>query len=388
VLLWIVCGVLTVGVVLALTAPLAGKPQSSDTPQGDGPSDIDVYRDQLREVEADVSRGLIGKSESEAARTEIARRLLASAAAARTAGDSSSAQPSNPAHAAATHRWFFAIAVVVPMIALSIYLTRGSPALPGRPAAERTSSPVDAGSQIAELVARAEAQLRANPSDGEGWDVIAPVYLRLGRFREAADAFRRAIDILGPTTNRLAGFAEATVLANDGVVTEPARKAYAQVLEQEPRRTEARFGLAMAMEQDGELAKAAEAYRGLLADAPSDAPWRRFVQERLDAVTARLSGGDAPRGPGPRPEDAAALAKLPEGERRQAVVGMVEGLAARLKSDGSDIEGWKKLIRSWTVLGERGKAEAAWREARRALAASNAGLEAIDAFAGSLGLER
>lgn len=387
-LLWIVCGVLTVGVVLALTAPLADKPQPKDAPQGDGPSDVDVYRDQLREVEADVSRGLIGESEAEAARTEIARRLLASASATQTANDASAAQASSPAQASATHRWFYAIAVAVPMVALSIYLARGSPMLPGLPAGERMSRSFDAGSQIAELVARAEAQLRANPSDGKGWDVIAPVYLRLGRFREAADASRRAIDILGPTTNRLAGFAEATVLANDGVVTEPARKAYSQVLEQEPRRFEARFGLAMAMEQDGEMAKAADAYRGLLADAPSDAPWRKFVQEQLDAVTAKLSGTATQQSQGPRTEDAAALAKLPDGEQRQAIVGMVQGLAARLKSDGSDIDGWKKLIRSWTVLGERQKAAAAWQEARRALAASKAGLEAIDAFAGSLGLER
>jgi cytochrome c-type biogenesis protein CcmH len=250
------------------------------------------------------------------------------------------------------------------------------------------SRPVDAGSQIAELVARAEAQLRANPADGRGWDIIAPVYLRLGRFREAAQAFQNSIDILGSTTNRLAGFAEATVLANDGVVTEPARKAYARVLEQEPQRFEARFGLAMAMEQDGELVKAADAYRGLLADAPPEVPWRSFVQERLAAVQSRLSGQPESQSSGPPNENAAAIAKLPEGERKQAIVGMVEGLAARLKADGSDIEGWQKLIRSWTVLGERQKAVAAWQDARRALAANTAGLAAIDSFAGSLGLER
>ena len=125
-----------------------------------------------------------------------------------------------------------------------------------------------------------------------------------------------------------------------------------------------------------------------MADAPSDVPWRKFVQERLEVATARLSGDSKPQAKGPRPEDAAALAKLPEGERRQAIVAMVQGLATKLKSDGSDVEGWKKLIRSWTVLGERQKAAAAWQEARRALAASKAGVEAIDAFAGSLGLER
>ena len=39
--------------------------------------DMQIYRDQLREVEADRSRGLLNDEEAEATRIEISRRLLA-----------------------------------------------------------------------------------------------------------------------------------------------------------------------------------------------------------------------------------------------------------------------------------------------------------------------
>ena len=48
--------------------------------------------------------------------------------------------------------------------------------------------------------------------------------------------------------------------------------------------------------------------------------------------------------------------------------GMVDGLAARLKQDGSDVDGWVKLVRSYKVLGEQDKAQTAISDAQRALA--------------------
>src|SRR5262249_30652947 len=140
---------------------------------------------------------------------------------------------------------------------------------------------------VEELVARVEARLRTNPGDGQGWDVIAPVYLRLERFRDAAEAFRRAIDLNGESPRRLSSLAESTVLANDGIVTGPARKADQRLLELEPGRMEARFGLALAKEQDGDFEEAEAAYRTLMEDAPEHAPWRQFITERLEAIAAR-----------------------------------------------------------------------------------------------------
>ncbi len=89
-----------------------------------------------------------------------------------------------------------------------------------------------------------EARLREDPDQGKGWEVIAPVYLKLGRFRDAANAYANAARLNGETVALLAGRAEAAMLASDGIVTEEARTAYEKILKLEPRRVEPRFWLA------------------------------------------------------------------------------------------------------------------------------------------------
>lgn len=385
-LFWFCAALLTVAVVLALTRSIVASARDAEGTQPRSAADVAVYREQLSEIESDKARGLISPAEAEAARIEIARRLLASAETGADPAATTSASkpiPSPPG----SERLFVIVAAAVPAIALGLYLSFGSPGLPGRPIAERLARAPAVGADVEELVARVEAQLRANPADGKGWDVIAPVYLRLERFRDAAEAYRRSLDLNGEAPRRLAGLAESTVLANDGIVSEVARKAYQRLLELEPGRMEARFGLALAMEQDGDLAEAAAAYRALLADTPPQAPWRQFVMERLETLAAKQgdAGGAPMRGPGPA--EAEAIAGLPEGQRREVILQMVEGLAKRLETDGKDLAGWQRLLRSWAILGEGGKAEAALDQARKALAGDDKSLSEINAFAKNLGLK-
>src|SRR5690606_8684079 len=108
-------------------------------------------------------------------------------------------------------------------------------------------------SNVGELIARVEERLRAHPEDGQGWDVIAPVYLRLQRYADAAHAFAEANRLQGESVRRLLGFAEATMLANNGIVTEPVRRATLRVLELDPDRIDVKVWLALAKEQDGDL---------------------------------------------------------------------------------------------------------------------------------------
>jgi cytochrome c-type biogenesis protein CcmH len=67
--------------------------------------------------------------------------------------------------------------------------------------------------------------------------------------------------------------------------------------------------------------------------------------------------------------------------------GMVARLAERLNRDGSDLEGWLRLVRSYMVLGDRDKALAAAGDARRALASEPDKLRQIDDLVKGLGLE-
>ena len=200
-LLWIACAVLTAAVLAVVLRPLLAAPAARNA--GEREADLAVYRDQLAEIEADHARGLINGAELEAARREVARRLLG------VAGDSGGSTVGTPVaatsggQAVALTPYF--VAGLVPLVAIGLYITLGSPSLPSQPftAANTSLEKTD----VAILVERVEARLQQNPNDGQGWDVIAPIYFKMKRYRDAADAYAQAGRLLGETVARLGGFA-------------------------------------------------------------------------------------------------------------------------------------------------------------------------------------
>lgn len=380
-LFWVLCAVLTAAVLYTVTRPLATRTVDGSADVGVS-SDVAVYRDQLSEIEADRLRGLLSDAEAEAARVEISRRLLAKAEAGRVA---STVEPRRSSKAAKVT--FISAAILVPALSLTFYLAVGSPGLPGQPHAARIAVPSERAT-IDSLVAKVEERLRAHPEDGQGWDVIAPVYLRQGRFTEAAQAYRHAIRLLGESPRRLDGLGEATVFASNGIVTEEARRTFARLAELEPAQPEPRFWLALAKEQDGDLAGALEGYRKLVADAPPNADWRQSVEQRIAELEQRMGAGATPEdGRGPAAEDIAAAEKLAPADRAAMIQQMVEGLAQRLEADGTDLAGWQRLLRAYTVLGQKDKANDALTKARKAFADDAPALAALDDLARRLGLD-
>ena len=375
-LLWLCFAFLTAAIVALLLRPLRG---ASGVAVAAADADLAVYRDQLRELEAERDRGLLIESELESARAEIARRLLK-----RAGGAESGAAPADETSSLTRARkTYTAIAALIPVVAVGVYLVEGSPHLPDQPMAARKV--VDVGqSQVGELIARVEERLRTHPEDGKGWDVIAPVYLRLQRYADAAHAFAEANRLEGENVRRLLGFAEATMLAENGIVTEPVRRATLRVLELEPDRTDVRVWLALGKEQDGDLKAAAAEYKDILDKAPADAAWREAVQERLVLVEKKLRGEPVDeKAPAAQPEapqqpQAPDIAKMSPAERDAFIAQMVEGLAARLKDNGKDLAGWLRLIRAYTVLGRAADAEAALASARQNFAGDSAALAEID----------
>ncbi len=178
------------------------------------------------------------------ARAEAARRLIA-------------ARSETPAQAAASpqlrNRLAAAvlIAVGVPAIAFPLYLLLGQPQMPDEPLASRDAAAHAAG-DIEAAVAGVEAHLIAKPDDGKGWAVLAPVYMRLERYEDAAHAYSEALRLLGEDPARRAAYGEALVAAAGGVVTDKAREAFAKAVAEQPGQPQARFYLALAAEQDGE----------------------------------------------------------------------------------------------------------------------------------------
>ncbi len=263
--------------------------------------------------------------------------------------------------------------MLLPLGAVALYLVLGTPSLPGQPLASRMA-PTDRS--IASLVAQVEAQLAKHPDDGRGWEVLAPVYMRLGRFDDAVRARRRALALNGASAERQAGLGEALVAAANGVVTAEAKAAFESAVALDGDNFKARFFLGVAAEQDGRRDQAAVIWRAMLARAPADAPWTDIVRDALARVT----------GSGPSEQQIAAAAKLGSEQRSVMIRGMVTRLAERLARDGSDLDGWLRLVRSYMVLGERDKALKAAGEARRAFAGKPDQLRRIDQLLEGLGL--
>ena len=382
-LLWAIFAVLTAVVLYALLRPLAGDNGGEGSRAA---FNATVYRDQLGEVRSDRERGLIGEGDAEAARIEIARRLLA-------------ADAETPAeHGSATHSPLRALAVALafglPLGALSLYLIYGSPRLPDQPLIARLQDPAS-DKNLEVLVARVEARLREHPEEGEGWEVIAPVYMGWRRYADAAEAYRQSIRLLGESPKRLASYGQALVLANNGVVTEDARKALERALVLDPKLIEPRLVLIIAKEQDGQLAAAIEDWRAMLASAPADAPWRKLAEQRLAEDEAKLAGRAVPAGPGaapgtapqgPSPDDVAAAQTMRPADRQSMIESMVQGLADRLEQKGDDLAGWLKLVRAYTVLDRKDDALKALEKAKAQFSGNGGALQQLDALAAELGL--
>jgi cytochrome c-type biogenesis protein CcmH len=366
--LWLLFALMTAAAVFAVLWPLSRR---AVQPRTGG--EVAVYRDQIDEIARDRATGLIGEAEAEAARVEVSRRLIAAADAAET--------DSAPKPGATGRRRVAAVAalIVVPAIAVALYLALGSPQLPGQPLASRVNTaPQDRS--LDGLVTQVEALLAKNPDDGRGWEVIAPVYLRVGRFDDAVKARRNALRINGATADREADLAEALLAAANGVITDEAKQGFERAIARDASHIKARYFLGIAAEQDGNRVDATKIWRAMLEGAPPMAPWVPLVRQALARV-------DSAPAPGPSAEDIAAAQKMAPQDQAAMVRGMVERLAQRLKQDGSDLDGWLRLVRAYTVLGETERAREAVVEARRAIGTDADKLRRLDELVRGLGLE-
>jgi cytochrome c-type biogenesis protein CcmH len=372
--LWIVFAAMTVAAILAVLWPLGRKAAAMRTG-----SDLLVYQDQLEEIGRDRSAGLIGEAEAEAARVEVSRRLLAAADAegAAQAPAAKTDRPQRRRRAAA-----LAALIVLPLVPLGLYLMLGSPSIPGQPAFARVKTPQGEQS-IESLIGQVEDHLAKSPNDGAGWEVIAPVYMRLGRSDDAVAAWRRALALNGDSAVRESDLGEALVAAANGVVTAEAKQAFEKAIASDPQEPKARYFIGLADEQDGNRDGAASTWRALLEGAPADAPWVSFVRQAL----ARVTGEPVPEATGPNADDVAAAGNMSDEQRSGMIRAMVTRLADRLHADGADVDGWLRLVRAYVVLGDRDKAKDAAADARRALSSHPDDIKRIDDLVKGLGLE-
>jgi len=371
---WILIASLTALAALSVLVPLARTRRSPETAASQ--ADEAVYREQLAAIETELERGLIDSEAAEAARTEIARRLLAAHdRVAEVSGKDRRGPQLKIAQAVAL--------IALPAATFGLYLLLGTPDLPDQPLQARLSAPAE-GQSVDVLVARVERHLAANPEDGQGWAVVAPVYMSIGQPRASAKAYANAIRILGPRQEWLTDMGEAITIAEQGLVTSEARQAFEQAVALDPEAVKPRFFLAIALGQEGRTDAAAAAWKALLNGADPTAAWVPAARQELARLTGDTPDGDAPRGP--TQDDIAAARDMSADDQQAMIRGMVSGLRERLQSDGGSVEEWNRLIRAYMVLGDRPEAEKALTEALTAFAGQPEDLSRIKAAASRLGL--
>jgi len=276
-LFWPLFALMTGAAILAVLWPL-GRPRAA---LAANEADLAVYRDQLHEIERDRASGILPEREAEGARTEVSRRLLA---AADRAGETT-------ALGAQSRRRIAALAALagVPLFAFAVYGALGSPGLPDAPLQTRLEKSPEQ-QDVAILVRRIESHLAGNPNDARGWEVLAPIYLRLGRAQDAVNARSNILQLRGADAARLADLGEAMVASADGAVRADAKQTFDRAHGMDKSNAKARFFLALAAEQDGRKSEALDAWRALASDtsggdATADA-WRLAAARRAERLQA------------------------------------------------------------------------------------------------------
>lgn len=374
--LWVVLAAITLATIWLLLRPLLRRP-GAPPPRAD--YDREVYQDQLAEIKREEARGLIAPAEARAAEREIARRLLAAASAGerKAEGAAASAGATQSRRSAATEsresrRWAaFGIATVVPLAAFVVYLAVGAPGIPDFPLADREQAMRAAGMpDIGRAIARLEDHLKMQPDDLEGWILLARSYGALERYAPAAEAYRNAVTLSGSRPEVVSAFAEALVMREGGNVTEEARSLFAEVHAKAPDDIRARFYLGLAKAQAGDGKGAIQDWQALLASAPADASWLPALRAEIARTAQALKIDPAALTPpsvatgaanaatqvGPSAAEAAAAEAMTPAARAEMIRGMVERLAARLEKAPDDVQGWRRLGRSYRVLDEPDKA--------------------------------
>lgn len=266
-LFWTALAAMTAAAVLAVLWPLSRVVRE---PLGEA-AGVAVYRDQLAEIERDRARGLLADTEAEATRIEIARRLLGAAS------------EKMPLVAASTARRRFAsIAALVgiPAISLSLYLSLGAPEVSDAPLAARRAPPIEQ-QDIGMLVHRLEERLTSRPDDGQGWELIAPIYLRVGRTEEAITAQEKAIQLLGSSASRQVTLGEALLSQTPGKIPAEAKAAFERALAHDAKFSAALFYLGLAAEQSGDRSAARNYWTQTIENAGPKDMWRIPAQRHL-----------------------------------------------------------------------------------------------------------
>ncbi len=384
---WIICGALALVVTALLAMAIVRGRREEEPPVA---YDLRVYRDQLKEVDRDLARGVVAPEDAERTKAEISRRILTADAALKAA--EASGKPSNgPAPLVAG---VSALALLAGSLAL--YARMGAPGYddlplqrrieiahelsvtrPSQQEAEKQVPPRPATQEPApeylQLMDRLRAAVAERPDDPQGLRLLARNESMLGNYRAAYESQQHLLSVLGDnaTAEDYAQYASLMVMAAGGFVSPEAEKALLAALNRDPANGMARYYMGLMAAQNGRPDRAFRVWDALMKEGPADAPWITPIRAQIEEAAFRAgvkyelpaAQGAAPL-KGPSTEDMQNAADMTPEERQDMIRGMVEQLNDRLAEEGGTPAEWARLISSLGMLGQQDRARAIWTEAQ------------------------
>lgn len=405
---WIAAALLAVlSVAILVVATLRRRDQSEPA----AAYDLRVYRDQLKELDKDLARGVLAEAEAERARTEISRRILA--ADAQMQADGSDTQDW-------TGRTVLLSGLVVVLIggSLWMYARMGTPGYNDLPQAQRIAfaaemretrpsqaeaeaeappaPPQELSEDYTALVTQLRQTVAERPDDLQGQMLLARNEALLGNYKAAYEAQDQVLRLRADaaTGTDYLYKADMMILAAGGYVSPEAEAVLRQALTRDPRNGAAQYYWGLIHAQTGRPDLAFRLWQRLLRVSPPDAPWVTPIRAQIMDIAA-LAGETrytlppvpaATAAPGPSTDDVEAAQDMTPEERQQMIAGMVEGLAERLATEGGSAEEWARLIQALSVMGDADRARAILGEARQVFASDARSMAVVDAAAQAAGL--
>lgn len=327
-------------------------------------SDIEIYKNQLGEIDADLKRGLIDEESAQEARLELSRNILAA--------EKEVSKSAFVGNRSVAMRVIISLGILlVPIVTIGVYALTGNPGVESHPFSELMDAN-PATLSPSETLVRTEALFARNPDNGRLADELSSAYLVAGRFQDAVNTYVEALRLNGDSAPRLVGYGMALAGYNGGTINDDALKSFEKAAKLAPDDFYPRLFIAEASRQAGKPKEAADGLQEFLDHSPKNSPWRPRVEELIGqlreqaATPQQLPSSDAKDSNVAK--DARALKDANAGKDGNAamegvspeMIGqMVNGLAERLQKQPDDLDGWKMLVHSWLVLKDKEKAKAA-----------------------------
>ena len=381
-MLWLALTVLAAGAAFLVALPFLRTRASAPTT-----TPVDIYKAQLESLSNDRAAGEVDEAAAAEIKTEIEHRIL-------------SAPEIEPQVGAPDQKLdrltAIAVAALVLLGSAALYVATGSPNM--QSASRASISGIAGGSlpDVDTLIERLRARLEEAPEDAEGWRMLGWSYFETNRFPEAVDAYGRAVAQQPDNASYGSALAEAITQANGGTVNAEARRGFQQAVARDRSDERARYYLALARAQGGDVRGAIDAWiEGVRAAGP-DSQWAGRMRAEAETAAQRAGIDIAGRMPPATAGDgqaptltpdvvASAQQSTPEAQQ-QMIAGMVNGLEARLAEDPRDADRWIMLMRSRMVLGEPDRARAALQASLRAFNNDTATQRQLRAAAAELGV--